>query len=235
MAKYSSILFDLDGNLLPMDMDNFIKLYFGALAQYMAPYGFEPKEFIDGIWAGTMAMVKNDGTMANEERFWNTFAEKLGKRVFDYVFTIDSFYTKDFNKAKTSTWENPNAMRAIEAAHKIADRVVLATNPLFPPCAVHTRLGWIDIEPDNFDYITTYDNSRYCKPNPKYYAELAEKLGLDPATTLMVGNDIDEDGAAAAVGFDVFITTDCMLGNKDNLANFRHGTFAELCDYLESL
>ncbi|MBQ9858180.1 MAG: HAD family hydrolase, partial [Oscillospiraceae bacterium] len=104
MAKYSSILFDLDGNLLPMDMDNFIKLYFGALAQYMVPYGFEPKEFIDGIWAGTKAMIKNDGTMANEERFWNTFAEKLGKRVFDYVFTIDSFYTKDFNKAKAATW-----------------------------------------------------------------------------------------------------------------------------------
>ena len=82
MAKYSSILFDLDGNLLPMDMDNFINLYFGALAQYMVPYGFEPKEFIDGIWAGTKAMIKNDGTMANEERFWNTFAEKLGERVF---------------------------------------------------------------------------------------------------------------------------------------------------------
>ena len=123
MAKYSSILFDLDGNLLPMDMDNFINLYFGALAQYMVPYGFEPKEFIDGIWAGTKAMIKNDGTMANEERFWNTFAEKLGKRVFDYVFTIDSFYTTDFNKAKAATWENPNAIRAVEAARKIADNM----------------------------------------------------------------------------------------------------------------
>ena len=68
MAKYSSVLFDLDGNLLPMDMDNFIKIYFGSLAKYMVPYGYEPESFIAAVWAGTKAMIKNDGTMANENR-----------------------------------------------------------------------------------------------------------------------------------------------------------------------
>ena len=235
MAKYTSVLFDLDGNLLPMDMDNFVKIYFSALAQYMAPYGYEPKNFIAAVWAGTKAMIKNDGLTTNEKRFWSTFAENLGEDILKYRDTIDAFYSGDFNKAKASTWENNDAKRAVEAARKIADKVVLATNPLFPPCAVRTRLSWIGLSPEDFDYVTTYDNSHFCKPNPKYYAELAEKLELDPATTLMIGNDIDEDGAAATIGFDVFITTDCVLGNKDNLNNFQNGTFNQLCLYLENL
>lgn len=235
MAKYKTILFDLDGNLLPMDMDNFIKLYFGSLAKYMAPYGYDSESFIAAVWAGTKAMVKNDGTCTNEDRFWSTFADKLGEDILKYKDTIDAFYTGDFNNAKASCWDNSNAKRAVAAARSLSDKVVLATNPLFPPCAVRTRLSWIGLTPEDFDYVTTYDNSRYCKPNPKYYAELKEKLDLDPDATLMIGNDIGEDGAAAAVGFDVYITTDCVLGDKDNLGNFKNGTFEELCEYLENL
>ena len=235
MAEYNSILFDLDGNLLPMDMDAFIKTYFGSLAQYMAPYGYETESFIAAVWSGTKAMVTNDGSMTNEDRFWNTFSDKLGKDILKYKDTIDAFYTGDFNKARASCWDNPNAKRAVKAAQSKSNRVILATNPLFPPCAVRTRLSWIGLSPEDFDYVTTYDNSHYCKPNPKYYEELAEKLSLNPETTLMIGNDIDEDGASVKAGFDVFITTDCLLGNRDNLENFRSGTFEALCEYLENL
>jgi FMN phosphatase YigB (HAD superfamily) len=35
-----AVLFDLDGTLLPMDMDKFIKTYFGGLAKRMAPFGY---------------------------------------------------------------------------------------------------------------------------------------------------------------------------------------------------
>lgn len=72
------ILFDLDGTLLPMDMDAFIKAYFGELAMFMAPYGFQPEPLIDAMWTGTAAMVKNDGTCTNEERFWSVFEQKTG-------------------------------------------------------------------------------------------------------------------------------------------------------------
>ena len=36
MIKY--VLFDLDGTLLPMDQDVFVRAYFGALAKKLAPY-----------------------------------------------------------------------------------------------------------------------------------------------------------------------------------------------------
>ncbi len=38
-----TILFDLDGTLLPMDQDEFIRDYFQRLAQKVSPLGYEPK------------------------------------------------------------------------------------------------------------------------------------------------------------------------------------------------
>ena len=35
----TTILFDLDGTLLPMDNDVFVKTYFGLLAKTLAPHG----------------------------------------------------------------------------------------------------------------------------------------------------------------------------------------------------
>ena len=47
-----AVLFDLDGTLLPMDMNAFMKIYFGGLSKALAPYGYEPKSLIDAVWAG---------------------------------------------------------------------------------------------------------------------------------------------------------------------------------------
>ena len=54
-----AVLFDLDGTLLPMDQDVFVKAYFGGIAAKLAPYGYEPKVLIGAIWQGTEAMIKN--------------------------------------------------------------------------------------------------------------------------------------------------------------------------------
>lgn len=51
--KLTTILFDLDGTLLPMDNDTFTKGYFKLLAAKLAPHGYEPKQLIDGVWQGT--------------------------------------------------------------------------------------------------------------------------------------------------------------------------------------
>ena len=64
--KLTTILFDLDGTLLPMDNDAFTKGYFKLLAARLAPLGYEPAKLVDSIWAGTAAMVKNDGSQNNE-------------------------------------------------------------------------------------------------------------------------------------------------------------------------
>ena len=74
-----TILFDLDGTLLPMNQKLFTERYLYGLAAFVAPYGFEPEEVISSVWKGTGAMVQNDGTMTNEERFWQVFQSLTGR------------------------------------------------------------------------------------------------------------------------------------------------------------
>ena len=78
----TTILFDLDGTLLPMDNDVFVKTYFGLLAKTLAPHGYEAKALVDAVWAGTAAMVANDGRQTNEAVFWEKFAGVFGERVY---------------------------------------------------------------------------------------------------------------------------------------------------------
>ena len=76
--EIKNVLFDLDGTLLPMDMERFTNGYFQLLTEKMAPLGYDPKALIDAVWAGTAAMVKNDGSRLNEEAFWAKFAQAFG-------------------------------------------------------------------------------------------------------------------------------------------------------------
>ena len=39
----TTVLFDLDGTLLPLEQDDFVKEYLHRLAVKMAPYGYDPK------------------------------------------------------------------------------------------------------------------------------------------------------------------------------------------------
>lgn len=50
-----NILFDLDGTLLPMDMEKFTQGYFKRLVAKAAPRGYEPEKLIKSVWAGTAA------------------------------------------------------------------------------------------------------------------------------------------------------------------------------------
>lgn len=116
-----------------------------------------------------------------------------------------------------------------------AEKVVLATNPLFPPAGVRTRLGWVNLKPEDFDYWTHYENSSFCKPNPAYYQEIMKVLGLDAGQCLMIGNDVQEDVVAAqSIGMDTFLVTDCII-DRGQTPTCRKGSFEELVAFLESL
>ena len=81
--------------------------------------------------------------------------------------------------------------------------------------------------------MTTYENSCFCKPNPAYYEEILSKLGLDAGDCVMVGNDVQEDGAAAKLGMRVFILTDCLIDRVEGESEkLPRGGFKKLEDFL---
>ena len=61
----NTVLFDLDGTLLPLDQDVFIGKYFSMLAASMAGKGFGPKQMAKGVMYGTKAMLENGGGAPN--------------------------------------------------------------------------------------------------------------------------------------------------------------------------
>lgn len=235
MKKYKAILFDLDGTLLPMDNDEFTRGYFGLLYKTVAPLGYEKNTFVDAMWKGVASMVKNTTDKFNDARFWDVFSSLLGNQVLDHIPSFDRFYTEQFNEAKAFTQPSPLAKKSIDAANQKAEKVVLATNPFFPPVAVKARLSWAGLSENDFDHITHYSNSKRCKPNPDYYLEVAGAIGVSPSDCLMIGNNAQEDiEAAQAVGMDTYLITDCLISNG-NIPDTKKGTFAELVDFLNSL
>ena len=50
--SYKAVFFDLDGTLLPIDMDAFLKNYFNDIAAFVQSRGHDPKRFIDALSAG---------------------------------------------------------------------------------------------------------------------------------------------------------------------------------------
>ena len=105
-----TVLFDLDGTLLPMDQDEFVNGYFGFLVEKMAPHGYDGKQLIKVIWGGTAAMVKNDGSCSNEQAFWNYFAGVYGEEAARRDLPLfEEFYAVDFQRAKAFCGFNPAA------------------------------------------------------------------------------------------------------------------------------
>ena len=233
--KLTTILFDLDGTLLPMDNDAFTKGYFKLLAARMAPHGYDPRQLVDGIWAGTAAMVKNDGSQTNEKAFWDRFSSIFGEAVLEDLPLFEEFYETDFQAAQAFCGFNPDAAATVQAVKALGLRAVLATNPIFPAVATRSRIRWAGLTPEDFALYTTYENIGLCKPNPDYYREIMRRLDVRPEECLMVGNDATEDMAAAETGMRVFLLTDCLLNreNKD-ISTWPHGGFPQLMDYIES-
>ena len=234
--KIKAILFDLDGTLLPMDMDVFVNGYFQFLAQKMAPHVYEPKSLIKAVWGGVAAMVKNDGSCLNEEAFWNYFCGIYGEEARKDIPVFEEFYANEFQKAKQFCGFNPLAAEVVHAVQAKGLRPVLATNPLFPQVATLSRIRWAGLKAEDFELYTTYENIGYCKPNPDYYKEVLRRIGLEPEECMMVGNDVAEDMIAADLGMKVFLLTDCMINKTgEDISKYPNGNFNALLQAIREI
>ena len=234
--KITTVLFDLDGTLLPMDNDAYTKAYFKVLAEKMVPYGYKPEELVNAVWTGTAAMVKNDGSQSNEDAFWACFASIYAGSELSDKDLFDEFYEKDFCRTKDMCGFNPLAAETVEKIKAAGLRVALATNPIFPAVATEQRIRWAGFDPSDFELCTTYENTSFCKPNPAYYLNVADRLGVSPEECLMVGNDVGEDMISETLGMRVFLLTDNLINRKDaDIEVYPHGGFEELQKFIEGI
>ena len=233
--KLTTVLFDLDGTLLPMeDLEHFTKTYLGALTQYLAANGYDAEQAGRGVWAGILAMFQNDGTRTNEEVFWDAFSAYFGEELRRDMPIFERFYLEKFDDVSAVCGYTPRAKETVAYARSKGFRVVLATNPAFPAIATEKRMRWAGLEPEDFDLYTAYEDSHSCKPHLRYYEEVLKRLGATAEECLMVGNDVRDDMVAEQLGMRVFLLTDFLI-NRDgvDISRYPHGGYDELMKYLE--
>ena len=229
-----TILFDLDGTLLPIDMEIFLKPYLRGLGEKCS-HLIEPKRLINLILEATAAMVNDlDFRRTNEEVFFEYFLSKVDipRPIWESLFS--HFYEEDFPKLREYSGESNHIARLI--LKEVQDRginAVIATNPVFPMIAITERMDWAGISDFQFKLITSYEKMHFCKPNLEYYEEILNIIGADPTETLMVGNDMQEDMSASAIGIKTFLVEDWLIdrGAPQYEPDYR-GSLEEFYDFL---
>lgn len=89
---------------------------------------------------------------------------------------------------------------------------------------------------DEFDCVTTYEDYHFLKPNALYFKEICDRHGVNLNESIMVGNDVLEDGCCKALGMKFILLKDCLLNSK-NLpieADFV-SSLSEFIEYVKAL
>ncbi len=204
-GRITTVLFDLDGTLLDVDVEAFFPAYFDAVAARVSRY-IEPDQFIPRLMRSTMAMINNlDASVTNAEAFAAAFFDGLdvGPEVLMPVF--EAFYREEFPKLRCYAKPVEGAREVVRSVIDSGRRAVIATSPVFPEVAIRERLRWAGLEDLPFALITTYENMHFCKPHRQYYEEIVSHLGCQASECLMVGNDVEEDLAAQDVGIATYL------------------------------
>ena len=231
-----TILFDLDGTLLPINHKGFEKEYFKILSKKIISYGYESEAFLEIIKCGVNDMINNTGLKSNEGIFWDRFDDFFGRNNVRYKMLFDEFYQNDFDKLKDLCEHNLKVSTIINLLKSRGHNMVIASNPVFPMIAQNKRIMWANLDYNDFIYITSYENSNYCKPNLAYYKQILQKIRRKASDCVMVGNNVDEDMIAEQLGMKTFLVTDFLINNSNkDISNYNKGDFEDFKEYITSL
>ncbi|NMA84289.1 MAG: HAD family hydrolase [Epulopiscium sp.] len=231
----TTILFDLDGTLLPMDLDEFLRSYFHHIGSYFHDL-IDTKEFMNYLGIATEAMMNHSGETTNETVFMDTFFNLIKGDPRLYLKRFDSFYANVFPKIQSSVGFSPVINDSVRLLKEKGYELVVATNPLFPRPAIEHRIAWAGFQPNDFIHITSYEYCHFSKPQKEYFLEILRNIQRKPEECLMVGNDVQDDLVAGDIDIKTFLITDHMIhrSEEDIPADYQ-GSYEDFHAFVENL
>lgn len=218
-GEITTVLFDLDGTLLDVDVKAFFPAYFGALASRVSSY-IDPGEFLPRLMTATQAMIADrDPALTNQEVFMAHFFDGLEVSRDELLPVFEAFYREEFPALGRYARPVEGARDVVLAVIGSGRRAAVATSPVFPEAAIMERLRWAGLDDVPFAFVTHYANMHSCKPHPEYYTEILLHLGCRAEETLMVGNDVEEDLVAQEVGLKVFLVESNVIHRGERPCN----------------
>lgn len=235
---FEAILFDLDGTLLDIDMNYFIPQYLKKMIMMAKEFGIkDPELMAKQILASTNVMINDlNPHTTNEEVFMQDFLAKfnhLSRDRAEEFFHL--FYTKGFPELREHAQAFPGIPEMMEGVFNKGYKVVIATNSVFPRIALEERLAWAGVGDFDYKLITSFEIMHFCKPQPAYYEEIANLVGVNPANCLMVGNDIGEDLPAGQIGMKTFLVEDRLIDKGIDLKPTWRGNLETLFNFFDKL
>ncbi|MDI3533849.1 MAG: hypothetical protein PWQ82_214 [Thermosediminibacterales bacterium] len=227
----TTLLFDLDGTLLPIDTDDFIEKYMQTLVPHLAHF-IPPQTLAKEIMNSTYAMIKNkDPQKTNKDVFIEDFFSRVPYSQNELMPIFDDFYNNKFKELKKYVNITDENKRVLPIAKEKGYDIIIATNPVFPMSAIKERLNWIEALDIDLTLITAYENMHFCKPNLEYYEEILQIAGKKPSECIMFGNDVEEDLVAGKLGIKTFLVEDFLINR--NGKDFKYDYRGKLKDVIK--
>ncbi len=231
----SAVLFDLDGTLLDIELDSFLRDYFAVLGPVVADIlGDEPSDpaGLRAVISATELMSSSHTGQTNRDAFNAEFERVTGTDLSTPAndAVLNRFYAEVFPTLRKGMGPKSGAIEAVETALRLGLKVAIATNPIFPMSAIKERMRWAGLDRLDVQVVTAYENMQATKPHAAYYQQTAELLGVDPQECVMVGDDRVLDMSAADIGMRTF-----YVGNGPTPACNWTGTLYDLAGLLTRL
>lgn len=210
---FKAILFDLDGTLLNIDMNEFLRHYFQTMAEMAAHAGYrQPQGLVEQVFKSTGVMIDNrDPGFTNQDIFMNDFFNSWPHPRAEFEPFFDCFYREGFPRLRQLCQPFAGIPELLQNLTEKKVKMAVATNAVFPLTALEQRITWAGLNPEHFDLITSYEIMHFCKPHLEYYREICEKLQVKPRDCLMVGNDMGEDVIAQKLGMKTYLIEDLLI------------------------
>ncbi|KIH75980.1 FMN phosphatase YigB, HAD superfamily [Geoalkalibacter ferrihydriticus] len=210
-----AVLFDLDGTLLQVEMNAFIPAYVGGLAGHFGDLAPRSR-FIDTVVSATFALLQDDSDQStNQELFLGALTQHLGIAPEDFRRRFSDYVADGLHGLEPLIKPLGLARDILDLCFARGWTVVIATNPVFPREVVEARLRWGGLEDFSYHLVTSYENTRFCKPHPRYFHDILDAFDLAPEECLMVGNDTEHDLAAGQVGIPTWLVDTWMIDRLD--------------------
>lgn len=213
MNKLTTILFDLDGTLLPINGEAFEAIYFKGLSSYFLDK-YEPKEFIKIIWTATKIMVNDTSFRTNEVVFMEALKNRVNDDITWMQDRFNQFYLNEFDQIRQAVVPNEFIQKSVKLLKEKGYRLIIATNPMFPKIAIEKRIEWTGCDRNDFDYVTSFEKNHYCKPQLDFYKEVLSEMKLDADECMMVGNDLNEDMIVSRLNMKTYLITNHIMQNE---------------------
>ena len=232
--KKDTVFFDLDGTLLPLDMDAFMTIYMQKIEKLANGdlEGISPELLNESF---KYMMSDKHPALTNKQAFFGFLKEKANVPASVLEDWLAMFYGEPFDELKACSYVEPASADVVRILKSKGYRLVLATNPLFPRIATEKRIAWAGLSMSDFEYVTTYENACSAKPHLSYYREILSNLNLSGEQCYMVGNSVKEDLCAVSLGLDVFLLTNYLIGDINEAPECKKGNYSDLKKWAEAL